>query len=247
MLEIILQLFGGRGGTSGGNSGPTVASTSNVPPAAPPPPSSIPANYRQINGREADDVFDDLEDQYDINTVQAINQYIRQDTQADGFTMSQNMNHKLETDQPLNANEQYVANKLDAAMHPLGQDLILTRAAHKDFLEALGVHNYQNMSPAQLNAAIKGAMYAEKKFVSTAIDPSKNPFMSGPVSGGREVYIHIKAPSSTRVVMGNRDQSEIILGRGVRFRATGAHFDGTFAYPRGGGRLPRVVIEVEIV
>lgn len=211
------------------------------------PQSTIPISFKQLSQDEADPIFDDMEDQYDINTVMAINQYIRQDQQANGFTMSQNMNHKLELDQPLNANEKYVSDQLTKAMHPLGQDVVLTRAAHKDFLEALGVKNYQTMTAAQLDAAVRGAEYTERKFVSAAIDPKKNPFINGPASGGREVYIHIKTPSATKCVMGNRQQSEIILGKGVKFRATGAHFDGTTAYPRGGGALPRVVVEVEII
>lgn len=211
------------------------------------PRTTIPLSFKQLTQDEADPIFDDMEDQYDINTIQAINQYIRMDQQANGFTMSQNMNHKLENDIPLNANEQYVADHLTNAMHALGQDVVLTRAAHKDFLEALGVSNYQNMSTAQLDAAVKGAEYTEKKFVSAAIDPKKNPFITGPVSGGREVFIHIKTPASTKCVMGNRQQSEVILGRGVKFRATGAHFDGSTAYPRSGGSLPRVIVEVEIV
>ena len=224
--------MGGRGNSSGMVSAPH---------------STIPPNYKMLSQDEADGVFDDMEEQYDINTILAINQYIRQDLQSNGFTMSQNMNHKLENDMKLNANEQYVADRLTAGMHDLGRDLVLTRAAHKDFLESLGVKNYQNMTSAQLNAAVKGAEYTEKKFVSTAIDPKKNPFMSGPQSGGREVYIHIKAPKTTKSIMGNRKQSEVILGKGVKFRATGARFDGTMAYPRSGGALPRVVVDVEII
>lgn len=209
--------------------------------------SAIPPNFKMLSDNEAEEVFDDLEDQYDINTILAINQYIRQDTQANGYTMSQNMNHKLEVGAKLNANEQYVADQLTAGLHDLGKDLVLTRAAHKDFLESLGVKNYQHMTSAQLDAAVKGAEYQEKKFVSTAVDPAKNPFISGPVSGGREVFIHIKAPKTTKVIMGNRKQSEVVLGRGVKFRATGARFDGTTAYPRIGGALPRVIVDVEII
>ena len=227
--------MGGRGSSSG------------LLSAAPMPPTTIPINFMPMTQAEVDQLADDAEDGYDINTVLAINQYIRQDVQANGFTMSQNMNHKMENDLPLNANEQYVKQRLIAAMHDIGKDTVLTRAAHKDFLEALGVHNYQNMTAAQLDAAVKGAEYSEKKFVSAAFDPSKNPFISGPASGGREVYIKIKAPSDTKCVIGNRAQSEAILMPGVKFRATGAHFDGTTAYPRNGGALPRVIVEVEII
>lgn len=208
---------------------------------------TIPPNFKMLTSDEADKAFDDMEDQYDINTILAINQYIRTDVQSNGYTVSQNMNHKLENGLKLNANEQYVSDQLTASLHDLGRDLVLTRAAHKDFLESLGVKNYQHMTSAQLDAAIKGKEYVEKKFVSTAIDPAKNPFISGPVSGGREVFIHIKAPKSTKVIMGNRKQSEIVLGKGVKFKATGARFDGTMAYPRIGGALPRVIVDVEIV
>jgi len=48
-------------------------------------------------------------------------------------------------------------------------------------------------------------------------------------------------------VLGNAKQAEIILSRGTVFRATGAHFDGTTAYPRLGGALPRVVVDIEII
>lgn len=203
-------------------------------------------NYTAMTQQDADDMEQE-QAKYDINTRLAINQYIREDTQANGFTLSQNLNHKLEDGSALNATEAYVAQRLDAAMHDLGKDTVLCRAAHKDFLEALGVQNYQSMTDAQLNAAVQGATYREKKFVSTAYDAKKNPFISGSQSGGREVYINIKAPANSKCVMGNAKQAEIILSRGTTFRATGAHFDGTFAYPRLGGRLPRVVIDVELV
>lgn len=203
-------------------------------------------NYTAMTQQDADDMEQD-QAKYDINTRLAINQYIREDQQANGFTLSQNLNHKLEDGTPLNATETYVAQRLDAAMHDIGKDTMLYRAAHKDFLEALGVQNYDRMTDAQLNAAVQGATYREKKFVSTAYDVSKNPFISGAQSGGREVYLNIKAPGNAKCVLGNSKQAEIILSRGTTFRATGAHFDGTFAHPRLGGRLPRVVIDVEIV
>lgn len=235
--------MGGRGSTSG---------MSTSAPAPTPVPSqqqtiAIPRNFVKLTQQEVDDMAQDQNSQYDINTRLAINQYIREDVQANGYTMSQNLNHALENGTPLNANENYVYQRLLSAMHDLGKDTVLVRAAHKDFLEALGVKNYQRMTDAQLNAAITGAEYQEKKFVSAAFDPKKNPFISGAQSGGREVYINIKAPSTTKCVLGNAKQSEAILSPGTKFRATGAHFDGTYAYPRLGGQLPRVVVDVEII
>ena len=224
-------------------------SKQNQQPAPPPPPpiTVIPRNFKPLSGHEADDLAEDAEDEYDINTTQAILQYIRRDTDAAGYNMAQNMNHKLENGLPLNANEQFVSQQLIKGAREIGVDTVLTRAAHKDFLEALGVQNYASMTNAQLDAAVKGAEYTEKKFVSASFDPSRNPFISGPVSGGREVFIKIKTPSNAKGVHGDKSQTEFIFAPGVKFRAIGAHFDNTTAYPRNGGALPRVVVEVEII
>lgn len=202
--------------------------------------------YKQLTGQDEQDVVS-ASRQYDINTRLAINQYIRQDQQAGGYTMSQNMNHKLENGLPLSANEQYTADRLDAAMHPIGKDIKLVRGAHQDFLQALGVANYAGMTEAQINAKIAGVEYTEKKFVSTAWDAQRNPFMHGPNANGREVYLHIDAPSTTKAVLGNVNQTELILSRSTKYRIKGAHFDGTTAYPRIGGAMPRIVVDIEII
>lgn len=230
--------MGGRGSKSG-----IAVPTAPSPTAA----MSAPRSFALLDQQQEDAIIQDWQRQYDINTRIAINQYIRENTDASGYTMSQNLNHKMEEGLPLTANEQYVKDHLINAMHEIGTDAVLVRAAHKDFLEALGVKNYQHMSASQLDAAIKGAEYTEKKFISCAMDPKKNPFISGYASGGREVYINIKAPSETKGILGNSKQSEVILAPGTTLRATGAHFDGTYATPRNGGTLPRVVVDVEII
>ena len=207
---------------------------------------AAPVSYDQLTRQEGQQLLQDMLNGYDINTKLAVNQYIRADTMSNGYSMSQNLNHKLENDHALNANEQYVANKLDAAMQPLGKDTTLVRAAHKDFLEAMGVKNYQSMSESQINSQLKGVTYQEKKFVSTAYNAQMNPFIGGSQSGGREVFINIKAPASTKVVAGNTRQAEVILSRGVKYQVESVHFDGTYAYPRTGGRLPRLIVDVKI-
>ena len=240
MAKLGMILKGKRGGSSGFSAAPS------TPPMPAMQASAQPITYKQLTGQDEQDVVSAL-DRYDINTKLAINQYIRQDPQAGGFTMSQNMNHKLENGLPLNANEQYVAQKLDAAMQPIGKDIKLVRGAHQDFLQALGIQNYAGMTEAQINAKIAGVEYTEKKFVSTAWDAQRNPFMHGPNANGREVYLNIKAPSFTRAVLGNPNQTELILSRTTKYRITGAHFDGTTAYPRNGGAMPRIVVDVEII
>lgn len=230
--------MGGRGSNSG--------ITKSAQPAAQ-TIAAAPRVYKALSQQDVDDMAQDQNSKYDINTRLAINQYIREDVQQNGFTMSQNLNHALETGAKLNATEQYVYSHLMGAMHDLGKDAIVVRAAHKDFLEAIGVKNYQNMSGPQLDAAVKGAVYQEKKFVSAAFDPKKNPFMTGYRSGGREVYLNIKAPKDTKCVLGNTAQSEVILSPGTKYKVTGAHFNGAYAQPRAGGTLPRVVVDVEVI
>lgn len=230
---------------------PAVAVQSAPPSTAPqamgggPLLSGGPISYTPLNQKDEADLGK-VWNGYDINTKLAINQYIRQDQTNTGYGVGQNLNHKLENGQALNANEQYMVNMMDAAMHPLGKNTTLIRAAHQDFLEALGVKNYQRMTDAQLNAAVQGVEYTEKKFVSTAYDAKKNPFIGGSQSGGREVFINISTPASTNCIMGNLKQAEIILSRDTKYRVKGAHFDGTFANPRVGGTLPRVIVDVEI-
>ena len=223
--------MGGRGSSSGITAAPQ---------------QQQPLTFSKLDGQDEQDVIQSYSG-YDINTKLAINQYIRQDAQAGGFTMSQNMNHKLENNMPLNANETYVRDKLDAAMKPIGKNIMLNRGAHQDFLQALGVKDYTRMTEQQINAAIVGAEYTEKKFVSTAWDVQKNPFMHGPVANGREVYLNIKAPATTKATLGNPNQAELILSRDTKYRVTGAHFDGTTAYPRNGGAMPRIVVDIDII
>lgn len=179
------------------------AAVQNAPPSTAPQAmgggsllSVGPISYTPLNQKDEADLGK-VWNGYDINTKLAINQYIRQDQTNTGYGVGQNLNHKLENGQALNANEQYMVNMMDAAMHPLGKNTTLIRAAHQDFLEALGVKNYQRMTDAQLNAAVQGVEYTEKKFVSTAYDAKKNPFIGGSQSGGREVFINISTPAST--------------------------------------------------
>ena len=246
--------MGGRGSRSRMGSTVSPAQPPQVRQATPAPVgrTAIPRNFQPLSRQDESDL-QEVYDGYDINLVRAIQQYIRQDQQAGGFTMSQNLNHKLEEGLPLNANEQYVYNQIQSKAHDLGHDTVLVRGAHQDLLEAMGVKNYASMSDSQLSAALTGLEYQERKLVSTAWDASKNPFMSGPNAGGREVYLSIKAPANTKGVIGNMKQTEFILARGTRYRVTGARFardsrgNIEYAYPRNSGATPRVIIDVEII
>ena len=65
---------------------------------------------------------------------------------------------------------------------------------------------------------------------------------------GEKVQQEWVAIPTRQMIHGNKSQSEAILKPGTRFKATSAHFDGTYATPRmGSGRMPRVVVEVEVM
>lgn len=188
-----------------------------------------PISYTPLNQKDEADLGK-VWNGYDINTKLAINQYIRQDQTNTGYGVGQNLNHKLENGQALNANEQYMVNMMDAAMHPLGKNIhAYPCCAFRTFWRRWVLKIISCMTDAQLNAAVQGVEYTEKKFVSTTYDAKKNPFIGGSQSGGREVFINISTPASTNCIMGNLKQAEIILSRDTKYRVKGAHFDGTFA------------------
>ena len=235
MLKLNLQLFGGRGASSasggGGGGIPNAGGT---------------INYQPLTNQEVSDMIDEMDDIYDINTKLAIKQYISAANTGNGYSMAQNLNHALETGGKLNANEQYMDTKLTAAMHDLGKDTLLNRGAHADVLTTLGLSNYSKMSDSQLNAALTGASFKTKSYTSTSYDITKNPFLSGSQSGGREVVMNIKAKSSTKCVFGARSQTEVILAKGTTFKVTGARFTGQTVYPRTGGAFKQVMLDIEV-
>ena len=177
--------------------------------------------------------------------------YIDPTQQMNGYSFSQNMNHNLIQlgANGLTGREQQVYNTLMKNMSPIGADLILNRATHDGLVnKLLGVRDYQSLSDSQLNARLTGVEYTDDKFVSTAYDQARNPFTNGgPVSGGREVYMNIRAPSWTPAVVGDKHEAELVLKPGLKYRITGAHYNGQMAYPRSSGAKQRIVIDVEII
>jgi len=250
---INLQLFGGRGSSSsgaGGNNGAQQETEKikvrlkkpNEEPEEPKkeqqpqqqaqqqPTQPQQRNYHEATPQEESAI---LNQQYDVNTRAALTQYARMDMQANGKSQSQNLNHALEVaaangtplNQVLNATQQMMVTRMDAAMRPLGGDYILNRGAHIDFLQKIGLpSNYTSMSNAQISQALTGLQYVEDKYVSTAANIRNNPFLTGQQSGGREVEMSIKAHSGTKYVVGNKAQSEVVLGRGQQYKITGAHW-----------------------
>ena len=237
-----------------------------------PPPASVGnpvTNATAFTDADAD-ALRNLEDStYDANTTAAIKMYIS-NTDFDGqqHSLSQTMNYLLDNGVDLDqmdykavnkqfglhltandmASMQYTNSRMNDAYHTLGKDTILQRGAHDDMLRnTFGIADYSKMTQAQLQAALVGKAFRNTSPMSTSYDVNKNPFLGSgsSVSGGREVVYNIKAGKSTKVLLGAKKQSEIIVGTGTNWKITGVRFNGKTATPRGGNSKPQIEIDIE--
>lgn len=226
-----LQIFGGRGASSSSGGGGGGA-------------------FTWMSDTEAQQLRDDMDGNYEPDVVNAIKMYISSaDANGDGFSYSQNLNYKLDNGLPLDVNESYIDSFIGQGMHNIGKNTQLFRACHDDVLKRCGISDYSKLTESQLQSALVGTTFKSKAYMSSSYDRSKSPFYHGNsssgVSGGREVYMNIKAKANTKVVFGAKSQAEMVINKGTNFRITGVHYDGSTATPRGKGARPRVVIDVE--
>ena len=256
--------MGGRGSRSrmtSGAGGSLAALQQVLQPQQPPLQAPLPNAAQQPQNDDEDDFH--IATAQDEAAIMAVNaaysrtmrqaqmDYINPNQQANGYSFSQNLNHDLIANGPngLTGREAQVYNTFMQNMAPIGRNLILNRATHAGLInKLLGVSDYQKLSDAQLNSRLTGVEYTDDKFVSTAWDQSRNPFTNGgPVSGGREVYMNIRAPSWTPAVVGDKREAELDLKPGLKYRITGAHYNGQVAYPQKKGAMKRIVVDVEII
>ena len=221
-----------------------VINTQNPIPA---PVQSV-KNYSKFTDNDAAQLIAvnaDAYDDPDFNYARKL--YVSDATDAAGFSFSQNLNYKLDNNIPLNANEQFMNDMLGLGMRPIGKDTMLFRAAHDDILKSLGIKDYTKMSQAQLQQQLVGTTMQTTSYSSWSYDKSKNPFLPGqPQGGGREVYMVMKAGSSTNMFFGAKSQAEVVTNVGTNMKISNIYFDGTRATPRlRSGSVPRVVIELE--
>lgn len=203
---------------------------------------------------ESQDHVDDVAET-DINVIYALKQWISSARQANGRSISQNLNEKLETGQKLNLNEKSIEKGLDKAMIPVGQPIQYIRADHAltpnsngtGVMERLGLQNYQNMTESQLQAAAVGKSYTVKGYtaVTVATQANKNVFLNGNQAGGRSVIVHMNAGAGQKYVAGDANQGEHILARNTSYTVTAIRYTGAYAYPASGGRLKQVEIWVD--
>lgn len=204
--------------------------------------------FNVMTDADAQQLRDDVDDMYTADVVDAIKNYIsNSNPNGDGFSHSQNLNYKLDNGIALNATEDFIDKNIQAGMHSLGNNVQLTRGCHDDLLKTIGINDYSKMSESQLKQQLVGTKLQTTSYMSTSYDVSKNPFLSSSsnVSGGREVVLKINAKSSTKGVFGAKSQAEIVLNKGTNIAIKNVYYDGTYATPRGRGKMPRVILEVE--
>ncbi|MGN0533020.1 MAG: hypothetical protein ACI4IK_01560 [Eubacterium sp.] len=182
-------------------------------------------NYTPFDDNDANAVRQtnsDVYDDPDFNYARKL--YVSDATDGQGYSFSQNLNYKLDNGLPLDANEQFMADMLHLGVRPLGKDTVLYRAAHDDILKAMGIKDYTKMSDAQLKSLV-GTELQTTSYMSTSYDVSKNPFVSGPQSGGREVQMEIRASSGTKVFLGAKSQAEIVTNVGTKLKLVDIKYD----------------------
>lgn len=211
-------------------------------------------NYGTLTDADAQQIRDDVDAMYTPSVRDAIKQYIANDTKNTGkqYSKSQTLNHKLNNNLPLNANEQYMDKYLQKGMHDIGKNVTLIRGCHEDFLQSLGISDYASMTESQLKQKLVNMHYTTKSYSSFSYDISKNPFLgNGQYSGGREIIMKQYTKSTTKVVFGAKSQAEIITNKGTGSTIKNVYFDtqnefGGTATPKGSYKSkPVLVVEVE--
>ena len=205
-------------------------------------------NYQNMDDNDAQAIISANADSYqDPDSVVPQKIYISDATDNQGYSFSQSMNYKLDNDLPLNATEKWINDNLQNGMHDLGKDTNLVRYCHDDILQKCGISDYTKLSDSQLQSKLIGTELKTTAYMSTSYDAKKSPFAPNQaLGGGREVVMNVKASSTTKVVLGAKAQSEIVINKGTNLRITGVHYDGSYATPRTSSMSkPRVVIDVE--
>ena len=234
-------------------------------------PARVAINAAPLTDQDAAKLREQQDSMYDASTTAAVKMYISNTNfDGQGHSLSQAMNYaldngvdfatmdvdainaKLGTRFSINdiASMQYTDAYMQAAVHPIGQDVVLQRGAHDDVLRnVFGIQDYSRMSEAQLQSQLEGKAFQTTSYMSTSYDVNKNPFLSSSsgVSGGREVVYNIKAGSQTKMLFGAKAQSEIVLGKGTNFLITGVHYSGKTATPRGGKSKPQIIIDMQTI
>lgn len=210
------------------------------------------ARYGTMSVADAKALSTQYEAQWDADLKRASKLY-RSNTDFDGqgHSLSQTMNFNLDNGTPLSQKEKIADAGLQKAMHPLGGDYTLWRGAHRDLiqqmLQSVGkVKDYQAYSGNTLRQLLIGVQGQTTSYMSTSYDAKSSPFIGGKSAGGRELILEIKAAASTRCILGQYSQTEVVLNKGTNFRVTDVHYTHKWATPRGGQPAKQVILTMEV-
>ena len=119
------------------------------------------------------------------------------------YAASQNLNTAMIQGRPLTAQQTYMRDTLNSAMHNLGYNVNLTRYDHAAYvnklLQGTGL-DMNTASIAQLQNALIGRTGSENRFLSTSYNDFKNAPSNNPFTD-RQVRIVYRAKANTQVVM----------------------------------------------
>ena len=213
---------GGAGGNIGGGGGGSASANVTANATANQPQPQVVATASQANAannakfKDTDTQgYHDLyngrqyyQDQtFDIDTQMAIQDYLNDKPMTGSlYSPSQVLNYKMRENaknpgsMPLTANEQFMVDSLNEGMHNMGYNVNLTRYTRVDYMQNLGVGNFDNMTEAQLKSKLVGMGYKDPAFGSY----SYNNFRNAPpnnVFTDKAVKITRRTKASTQVLM----------------------------------------------
>lgn len=246
---------------------PSYTQTQSAQPVAAPtntnPNDDVNENFKEIDGTGFKELYGGR--QYynnqvlDIDARQAIADYLlAHNLSGSLYSLSQDLNYRLERGLPLDGNQQFMVGAMNDAMHNLGYDLNLTRFGRVDYIDKFGQlagvninsANYGNMTEAQLQKAFVGLEYTEKGFVSTSYNEFRNAPNGGAPFTDKAVKLRIAAPAKTQALMpGNGPGGrlgEMLLKPGQTYRIVGVKFGKGYGRS-GGGSYRNIEFEVEVV
>jgi len=207
---------GSLGGSAGGGSNANTQATNQQPQpqavaTAAQANAANNARFKDTDNSPYHDLYNGrqyYQDQtFDIDTRMALQDYLNDQPMAGSlYSPSQVLNYKMRENaknpgsQPLTANEQFMVDSLNEGMHNMGYNVNLTRYDRVDFMQNLGVGNFDNMSESQLKSALIGAKYSDPAFGSYSYNNFKNAPANNPFTD-KAVKITRRTKASTQVLM----------------------------------------------
>lgn len=251
--------MGGRGnssGLSGGSVTPQAAAAAPQPvptpapaPAKPTTPQPAPVTYGRLPMSQAQ--YMASQPAWSAATQSAVADYLYPHaTGGSLYSPSQQLNNALRKGLPLTAAQRRIMAGMDAAMHPLGYDLNLTRYDRVGYVaRLLGGADYTTMTEAQVRRRLIGQTYTDDAFVSTSCDRFRNA-PAGNAFTDKAVEVRVHAKKTAKAMMpgdgaGGR-LGEIVLGRGQQYRIVDVKMPQGQTGRSGANYYQKIIITVEV-